>query len=328
VSGAREAPEPIGPVAAAAEHVVLPERRALHGHFSPDMAPVLTIEPGDRVRFATLDAGWGLIEHRDPFSRPPLFEPRDPRLDDGHALCGPIAIRGAAPGMTLAVHVEEVRPGAWGRTVAGKYDNALNRRLGVAGGEAVTIHWAIDAEAGTARDRAGHTVRLLPFMGVMGMPPPEPGIHSTIPPRRWGGNIDCRELQVGSTLYLPVPVPGALFSVGDGHALQGDGEVSGLALECPMERVVLRFELEPRELAMPRARTAAGWITFGFHEDLNEAAAIALDGMLELMAERHGLGRKTALALASLAVSLRITQMVNQAQGVHALLPEGALEAR
>ena len=327
MSRAGGAAEPRGPVAGTSEHVVLPERRTLHGHFSRELAPVLTIEAGERVRYATLDAGWGLIDHRDPLSPAPLFEPRDPRLDNGHALCGPIAIRGAAPGMTLVVHVEEVTPGRWGRTVAGKYDNALNRRLGVTGGEAETVRWAIDAGAGTARDHAGHTVRLRPFMGVMGMPPPEPGIHSTIPPRRWGGNIDCRELQVGSTLYLPVPVPGALFSVGDGHALQGDGEVSGLALECPMERVVLRFELESRELAMPRARTAAGWITFGFHEDL-EAAAIALEGMLDLMTEQFGVARKTALALASLAVSLRITQMVNEAQGVHALLPDGALEAR
>jgi acetamidase/formamidase len=280
------------------------------------------------VRFTTLDAGWGSIAHTDPWAPAPAFEPRDPALDNGHALCGPVAIRGAGPGTTLVVHVEDIRPGTWGRTVAGKYDSALNRRLGVVEGEPETIRWAIDAEAGTARDRAGHRVRLRPFMGVMGMPPPESGRHSTIPPRRWGGNIDCRELQVGSTLYLPVPVPGALFSVGDGHGLQGDGEVSGLALECPMECVVLRFELESRELSMPRARTADGWITFGFHEDLDEAAAIALDGMIELMGEHHGLARKTALALASLVVSLRVTQMVNELQGVHAMLSDGALEAR
>ena len=113
-----------------------------------------------------------------------------------------------------------------------------------------------------------------------------------IPPFRRGvgvGDIDCRELQVGSTLYLPVPVPGALFSVGDGHALQGDGEVSGLALgRVRWSVIVLRFGLESSELAMPRARTAAGWITFGFHEDLDEAAAIALEGMLDLMTEQFG----------------------------------------
>lgn len=320
--------DPIGLEAGTAEHVVVPERRTLHGHFSRDLKPVLTLSPGERVRFATLDAGWGLIAHANPFLPAPIFEPRDPVLDNGHALCGPVAIRGARPGTTLVVHVEEVRPGAWGRTTAGRYDTTLNRRLGVAEGETETIRWAIDADAGTARDRVGHRVRLRPFMGVMGMPPPEPGTHSTIPPRRWGGNIDCRELQAGSALYLPVPVPDALFSVGDGHGLQGDGEVSGLALECPMERVVLRFELEPRELSMPRARTTDGWITFGFHEDLDEAAAIALEGMLDLMAERHGLSRKAALALASLVVSLRVTQMVNDVQGVHAVLQDGALEAR
>jgi acetamidase/formamidase len=329
VSRARESGAPVG---AAPEpppaHVVMPERRTLHGHFSAELAPVLTIDPGERVRFATLDAGWGLIENPDPLGPAPRFEPRDPRLDDGHALCGPIAIRGAEPGMTLVVHVEEVRPGRWGRTSAGAHASALNRRLGIAEGSEEAIRWALDPDAGTARDAEGRTVRLRPFMGVMGMPPPEPGIHSTIPPRRWGGNIDCRELIAGSTLYLPVPVAGGRFSVGDGHAVQGDGEVSGLALECPMERVTLSFELEPRELAMPRAHTAAGWITFGFHQDLDEAAAIALDGMLDWMAERFGVTRRRALALASLVVDLRITQMVNEAQGVHAVLPDGALPPR
>lgn len=138
--------------------------------------------------------------------------------------------------------------------------------------------------------------------------------------------MDCKELVAGSSLFLPVAVPGGLFSTGDGHAVQGDGEVSGLAIECPMEHVDLTFQLHPQmTLTTPRAKTPAGWITLGFDEDLGKAMEIALDAMLDMMGEMHGLARRDALALASLAVDLRVTQVVNGAQGVHALLPHGAL---
>ncbi|MES2462353.1 MAG: acetamidase/formamidase family protein [Armatimonadota bacterium] len=159
------------------------------------------------------------------------------------------------------------------------------------------------------------------------MPTDEPGILSTAPPRFTGGNIDCRELIIGSSLFLPIAVSGGLFSVGDGHGAQGDGEVSVLALECPMERVELTFRLYPEgRLTTPRAYTTAGCLTFGFHEDLDEATYIALDAMLDLMIEQQpGLTRGQALGLASLIVDLRITQIVNGVKGVHAVLPHFAL---
>src|SRR5262249_17222599 len=163
-----------------------------------------------------------------PFAAPAKFEPLDPRLDSGHPLCGPIAVRGARAGQTLVVHVESLRPGSWGWTSAGGYPSGLNRALKVGEAPRAVVRWALDAEGGMARDANGRRVRLSPFMGVMGMPPAEPGVHSTIPPRPTGGNIDCRELVVGSALFLPIAVDGALFSVGDGHARQGDGEVSGV----------------------------------------------------------------------------------------------------
>jgi len=179
----------------------------------------------------------------------------------------------------------------------------------------------------TARNEKGHRIALRPFMGVMGMPPDELGIHSTAPPRPCGGNMDCKELIAGSTLYLPIPVEGALFSVGDGHAAQGDGEVCTTGVECPMERVELTFRLrEDLSITNPRARTAAGWLTLGFSPDLNEAAFLATEGMLQLMGEQFALPRAEALALASLVVDLRITQVCNGTRGVHALLPHGALQ--
>jgi acetamidase/formamidase len=307
---------------------IVPERRTLHGKFSREWEPVLTINSGDTVRFQTLDAGWN-IEPRTstiPTERPRKFEPRDPDRDAGHALCGPVFIEGALPGMTLEVQIGEIRPGPWGWVVAGGWDSPVNQRLGVAGGEEVLHLWTLDAEAMTGRNQHGHEVALRPFLGVLGMPEDVAGLQSTTPPRITGGNLDCKELVTGSSLFLPIAVPGGLFSVGDGHATQADGEVSGLAIECPMERVDLAFRLHPHmSLTTPRANTPAGWITLGLDEDLDEAMHRALDAMLDLMGETHGLERRDALALASLVVDLRITQVVNGVQGVHALLPHGAL---
>ena len=307
-------------------HEIPLERRTLHGHFSRDLEPVLTIEPGDSIAFSAPDAGWGI----GPFDADgvrPRFEPRDPELDRGHPLIGPVAVRGARMGQTLEVRIEEVRVGTWGVTDAGGWSTPLNERLGVADGESATLIWELDVETGVGRDRAGREVALAPFLGVIGMPPDEPGIHSTAPPRAWGGNIDCKELVAGTTLLLPIPVDGALLSAGDGHAAQGDGEVSQLAIEAPIERARLTLSVldEPR-LTTPVAWTPDAWLTCGLAEDLDEAAAVAIEAMLELMGREHGLERREALAYASVVVDLRITQLVNGVRGVHARLPHDALQ--
>ncbi len=307
-------------------HRIEPERRTLHGTFSREYPPVLTIEPGDSVEFRTLDAGWGLEAPRPGADRM-HFEPRDRERDSGHALCGPVAVRGAAPGMILAVRIDVIEVGAYGFTCCGGWEHPVNRRFGLVEQEWF-LTWSIDRASGTATDHFGRTVSIRPFMGVMGLSPDAPGFHSTAPPRPTGGNLDCRELIAGSTLYLPIAVPGALFSVGDGHAVQGDGEVCVTAIECPMERVTLTFHLlEGPRLTMPRAETPAGWLTMGLHEDLNEATFLALEGMVDLMRERYGFTTADALALASLVVDLRVTQIANGVLGVHALLPHGAIGA-
>src|SRR5262249_1829429 len=135
----------------------------------------------------------------------------------------------------------------------------------------------------------GYEVELRPFLGVLGMPPVGKGVHSTGPPRRQGGNIDCAELVAGATLFLPIPVDGALFSAGDGHARQGDGEVSGTAIECPAEATLTLTLADDLTLDWPVALTADAWLTFGFDEDLDRAVEIALEGMLGLMRREHGL---------------------------------------
>ena len=300
-------------------HEIPLERRTLHGHFSRDLAPVATIESGDTVGLSCLDSAW----HVTPTEK---FEPRDEELDAGHALVGPIEVRGAKAGQSLAVRIDEVRVGSFGATLAGGWSTPLNDRLDMSEEEMLILHWGLDADAGTGRDPQGREVELRPFPGVLGMPPPEPGVHPTAPPRRWGGNIDCKELVAGTTLFLPISVDGALFSAGDGHARQGDGEVSQTAIECPLDRLELTLTVEDRaELKTPIAWTPGAWLTFGFDEDLDEAAAVAVDAMLDLMQHELDLERVDALALASVVVDLRVTQLVNGVKGVHAVLPHDAI---
>jgi acetamidase/formamidase len=281
------------------------ERRTLHGHFSRELEPVLSVDPGDSVRFQALNSGWRWEADRE------FVEERDAEhLDNGHALSGPIEVRGAHAGQTLAVCIDEVRPGPWGVTF----------------GDGQAFHWRIDADAGTATSERGVTVSLAPFLGVIGMPVDEDGIWSTIPPRRWGGNIDCKLLVAGSTLFLPISNDGALLSVGDGHAAQGDGEVSGTAIECPLASAQITVDVrDDLELRSPIARTADAWLAFGFDEDLDIAAEVATETMLDLIERELETDRKHALALASVAVDLAVTQLVNRAKGVHAILRDDAI---
>ena len=304
-------------------HEIDADDRTLHGFFNPGRSPVLTIDPGDTVRFSTLDSSWSAGQYRHDVAFP--ARPRVPQYHPsfGHALVGPVYVRGASAGGTLAVRVDAVVPGGWGYCVGGGWPSAFNTRYGM-DSEGVVHTWTLSG--GTGRNQHGHTITLRPFMGVMGMPPPAPGDHSTIPPRVWGGNLDCKELVVGSTLYLPVPVDGALFSVGDGHAAQGDGEVSGTAIECPMSRVDLTFELrDDLTLDAPFAETPAGLVTMGLGDTVDDATFMALDGMFTQIQRLYGVSRPDALALASVTVDLRVTQIVNQVVGVHAVLPPGTL---
>jgi acetamidase/formamidase len=272
---------------------------ALHGHFSRELEPVLSVDRGESVRISVPNHAWDV-------ERDESVVARNPEIDTGHALAGPIEVRGAKAGQTLVVRIEEVRPSHWGVTH---------------GGEEHSVYWDLRAGIGRALDRE---LDLAPFLGVMGMPPPGPGVHSTIPPRRWGGNLDCKELVAGTTLYLPIPVDGALFSAGDGHAAQGDGEVSGTAIETPVQaRLTLDVD-ESLELEWPVARIQGAWLTFGLDEHLGRAARIAVDGMVALMGRELGVFGGDALVLASVGVDLRVTQVVNGTLGVHAVLRDDA----
>jgi acetamidase/formamidase len=291
--------------------------------FSRDHAPVLTVDPGDTVTVGSLDASGHLARQRFPGEVQPKLIPGG----RGHCLTGPIEVRGAQPGDMLALRLVSLRTGDWGWTAAGGRDSPVDRRLGLAGSPPSWLLWELDSSAGRGRTAEGFSRPLAPFLGVMGVAPAEAGEHSTIPPRASaGGNIDCRELVAGTTLYLPVAVPGALLYLGDGHAAQGDGEVGGTAIECPMTTELV-VDLAPgRPLGSIHAEAPGGRVTFGFEADLNVAMGDALDAMVSWLQVLTGLDKAAALALASTCVDLRVTQVANRTWGVHAVLPTGVLD--
>jgi acetamidase/formamidase len=307
-------------------------REAIHTFWDNALPPRLTVAPGDTVVFETLEPSQGTVA-RDiasgtwqvPTADPDLVaivvasaspeSPPDAEDEErGHALTGPVAVVGAEPGDTLVVEIVEVAPAAWGWTACGPGGGALLQdEL-----EEWVLHvWDLrDGE--DAVFAPGIRVPQAPFCGVMGVAPAAPGRHSTIPPRRVGGNVDVRQLTAGATLFLPVEVPGALFSVGDAHAAQGDGEVAGTGIETDAT-VTLRFGLRKGQtIASPRFFTpgvgpAGGpWFAATGHgTDLYEAAREALRGILAYLEEHHGLARPQACILASACVDLRISQIVN-----------------
>lgn len=307
-------------------HHLTSTRDTVRDVFSRDHPPVLTVDPGDRVIVETLDASGYLRPQAWPGEAAPRLLP----AARGHCLIGPVHVRGAHPGQVLAVQVEWLTCGAWGWTAAATRQTPLTRQLGLPAGDPAWLLWQIDPVAGTARTAVGPaprqvTVNLAPFLGVMGMAPNLAGEHSTVPPRTdSGGNIDCRELVAGSTLYLPVKAPGAGLYLGDGHAAQGDGEVAGTAVECPMTAAIVLQLQDSAPVIGVHAVTPDARLTFGFDANLNVAAAAALAAMVDWIALLTAAPRATALALASPLVDLRVTQVANDTWGVHARLPHGA----
>lgn len=319
----------------ASSHTLPAERPSLHAHFSRAAAPVLAINSGDVVTIRGIpDVSWGLEPPTSTTAPRRKVEPRDPARDNGPCLCGPIAIRNSAPGDAIQIDIERVVPGTWGWTYAGKgmSSPAHNAALGLADSPLTLLRWDLDVASPSgrrvARSHLGHTVPLRAFPGTVGLAPDEDHASGWVP-RICGGNMDCRELTEGSTLLLPVQCPGGLLSLGDGHAAQGDSELSGTAIECMLEEVRLRITLHKhRPISSPRIRPAPlpatvpdqpRWITLGFADTLDTAAASAAAAMLDLMTEELQIPRADAAALASAQVDLRITQMVNPLKGVHAV---------
>ena len=306
------------------------------GLFDAAIPPVLIIESGDSVEMQCLSGGLEVMPPADAglVIPPPLaaIHGRDAYRLGPHMLTGPVAIRGAKPGDMLEVRFEAVEPAAdWGycgfRPLAGTLPDEFPHRF--------ISHIPVDRERRTCTlpwgASGGIELSLSPFFGIMGVAPPkEWGRISSREPRRHGGNLDNKELVAGSTLFLPVWAPGAMFSAGDGHGVQGDGEVCINALEMCLDG---RFTLilhegggpEAPRLCTPRAETPTHYITMGLHEDLDLAMKQALREMIELITARSPLTRDQAYATCSLAADFRVTQTVNGEKGVHGMLRKALL---
>ncbi|HWJ73735.1 MAG TPA: acetamidase/formamidase family protein [Kaistia sp.] len=303
------------------------------GRFAASQTPVLTIQPGDTVVIETFNGGEyafppeGSAMHLAEAQRV-IVETPTPGGRPGHLMTGPIAIAGAEPGDVLEVRIERVELGAdWGfnalsplgGTLAGDFD--LSRRT--------ITHLPVDRAAMTAQFSHGIELALSPFFGVMGVAPPASyGEITSIQPRLHGGNIDNKLLTAGSTLWLPVWAEGALFSCGDGHGIQGDGEVCINGLEMALTGTftfVLHKQTE-MQLSYPRAETPEYLISMGFHADLDDALVIALREMIAIICERTALNPTEAYQLCSLAADFAITQAVNGEKGVHGKIAKSLLK--
>lgn len=287
-------------------------------------APVLSIESGDEVSIETW-AGWGnSIDETTTFDEV-MAKAASLGAAGPHDVTGPIAIAGAKAGQVLRVDVLELVPAS----------HASNLNVDGAAGlgllpdrfpEGAIRHYTLDLEAMTVELAPGLVAPVSPFLGFMAVAPHDDGPHNSIPPGPHGGNIDLKDLVVGSTLYLPIWNDEALFYAGDGHALQGNGEVDVTALEICFDEARLRLTVLDRPaLDLPRAETASSWITLGFGADLDDAARQATGAMVDLIAELTGLDQLEAYALCSICVDLEITQAVNGTVGVHARLAKSLL---
>lgn len=309
-------------------HMIEPERRTLHGKWSGELAPAVVIDAGDSVEWrGVLDVTWGCGQHDRQRRTRDKWQGRQSPRDDGPALHGPVFVRGVAPGDTLVVTIDEIVVGRYGWTCAGHgpFNRQLNEALGIAPEQHLLL-WDIDADSMTATSEHGLRLALRPFFGTIGLCPAGPGWHEGWFPTPQGGNMDCAALVAGSTLHFPVAHPGGLLSLGDAHARQGDGELSGSAIECMVSRARLTFDVR-RDLSVSTvtAETPLGWVTAGFDRDLDAAVLQAVSAMLDLMERLLGVDRTEAMLLASSLVDLRITQLVNGVRGVHAVLSPDAL---
>ena len=290
------------------EHVLQAE--PTHSVWDRSLAPRLGIQPGDEVQIECVDASGGQVA-------PGMTTEEYLRIDRTriHSLTGPIWVDGAEPGDVLQIDVLATQHSGWGWSSVVPGLGFLKDRFC----EPYLFHWLLEGE--TTRSLAPAIVPLRPFLGVMGVARAEDGKFRTRPPGPYGGNLDVRELCAGSTLYLPVLNRGALFSCGDGHAAQGDGEVCINGIECPLD-VTLRFKLHKRQpLAGPLAEaceacapdsTADAWVVVETGIDLEQTSRAATNRMIDLLVTRWGISDVHAYLLCSVALKLRLSQVVNE----------------
>jgi len=293
------------------------------GYFEAARPAMMEIASGERVTIRTISGAANVTPSDDsafivsPEQRA-IHNEVSRQMLPGHILTGPVAVKGAKPGMVLEVRIVDVELAAdWGWNIIRPGAGALPDDFE----EEKLFHIALDKQRQIGILPWGQEVPLAPFFGVMGVAPSaDRGTLTSIIPSDFGGNMDLKELIPGTILYLPIFVEGAHFSVGDGHAAQGDGEVCVTAIETGLNGTFDLIVRDDMHLTMPRAETPSHHITMGIDLDLDEAARQALREMIVLICERTERTREEAYTLCSICCDLRVTQLVNQHKGVHAML--------
>jgi acetamidase/formamidase len=299
------------------------------GVFDATLPPVLTIDSGDTVSFPNTWSHF-LNEMQPGVSIDRLAQLRTSNPGRGpHSIIGPIAVNGAEAGDVIEIRYLRLRPVNWGAV----FNNPTPLGTGLLPNDFTQgqIKYVdLDLAHMKGKFAPDISVPLSPFQGTLGLAPPDgffpplsPGVTSSVPPGPHAGNLDLRELGEGSTLYIPVWQPGGLIYTGDSHAVQGDGEISLTALETRMQEVRIQVILhKQKKFAWPVAETATHWITVGLDKDLNAAMALAAKNAIDFLATRAKLTALDAYALCSIAVSFRVTQVVDIVRGVHAMIPK------
>jgi acetamidase/formamidase len=308
-------------------HELKASSKTVHiGYFDASLPPVLAIASGDIVRLETATGNprffeaIGVPREKIPAELYEIYQGVAGAGRCDHTLNGPIEIKGAMPGDTLEIRIlsVEARLSIAGQGIA-PHRGLLPEQFPY---EKTRVLW-IDLERQIIEYAPGVEVPVKPFWGVIGVAPPaNMGRVPSGPPNVFGGNIDCRDLGAGSALFLPVHVPGALLSIGDGHAAQGHGEVCVSAVETSLKGEVQVILHKGQRLRWPRGETPTHFFTMGLHPDLDEAAKIATSEMLDFLVATKGLERENAYMLASAALDLIVTQIVDGTKGIHAMIPK------
>ena len=301
-----------------------PTPQTVHwGHFNASIPAVLQVESGDEVVIDTFSGGMSEV------ADPSLFRPEHrlivdtvPQIMGPHILTGPVHVKGAEPGDTLEVRILDIELTTdWGWNIIRPLKGALPEDFPNLSRRVIPIN----RQTNMARLPWGVDVPLRPFFGIIGVaPPPAYGLVSSVEPREYGGNIDNKEFIPGTSLFLPVFVPGANLSVGDGHAVQGDGEVCLTALETCLKG---RFQVivHKQSLNFPRAITPTHYISMGMDVDLDDAAKQALRNMIKWLTEIKPWTAEEAYVFCSLACDLHVTQLVDGNKGIHAMVSRSVI---
>lgn len=315
-------------------HTVESNNETVHlGVFDTTLPPILKVDSGDTISFPnTWSHFLNQLQPGVPVDKLAQIRVSNPGRGP-HSIIGPIYVNDAQPGDVLEIRYKRLLPFTWGAV----FNNPGSLGTGLLAQDfpqGQVKYLDLDLKNMKAEFVPRIHIPLKPFQGTLGVAPPDgyypplsPGVTSSVPPGPHGGNVDLSEMSEGSSMFLPVWKPGALIFTGDSHAVQGDGEINLSALETRMQEMRIQVVLhKQKNFSWPIAETATHWITLGLDKDLNVAMTLAARNAIKFLASRAGLTELDAYALCSIAVSFRVTQVVDIVRGVHAMIPKSLFD--